>query len=286
MSRLTSPGKELWPGVTKADLAAYLDDVAPAMLPHTRDRPLSIQRFNRGVGGDGFFQKDAGKGAPPWLKTVTVGKRGGGEVHHPLANDRRTLQWLAQVNALTLHIAPVRRDMLDRPDRLTIDLDPSGEDDFGQVREAALALGERLRGHGLEPFAMVTGSRGVHLVCPLRRTAAAADVLAFGEAVAGEEEERDPGHLTTAFRKERRDGRIYLDIARNAPAQTAVAPYSPRARRTPSVATPLRWEELEDPALRPDGFTLDGIPARLDAVGGDPWADIRRHARALPPLAD
>lgn len=281
MSRLTSPQKELWPGVTKAQYAAYLGDVAEVMLPHCRDRPASLQRFHQGIGGEGFFQKDAGRGAPEWLKTVTVGKRGGGRVRHPLVNDRRTLQWLAQINALTLHIGPVRQDRMDRPDRLTIDLDPTG-DDFGAVRESALAMGERLRGHGLEPFAMVTGSRGIHVVCPLRRTRDGDQVRAFAEAVAAEEEERDPDRLTTAFSKAKRGGRIYLDVARNAPAQTAVAPYSPRARAGAPVATPLRWEELEDPALRPDAFGLDEVRVRLDRLGGDPWAAFRRSARGLP----
>lgn len=279
---LTSPDKELWPGITKRDYAAYLDDVAGAMLPHLRDRPLSLQRFNAGIAKDGFFQKDAGRGAPDWLRTVTVGKRGGGEVHHPVANDRRTLRWLAQINALTIHVAPVRRDRLDRPDRLTIDLDPSRADDFDAVRTSALALGEAVRELGLEPFAMVTGSRGIHVVCPLRRTRPASDVLDVARHLAHEAAARDPGRLTTEFKKAERDERIYLDIARNAPAQTAVAPYSPRARPGAPVATPLRWEELEDRGLRPDGFTIAGLPGRLDALGGDPWAGFRKAARALP----
>jgi len=279
--RLTSPDKELWPGVTKADYAAYLDAVAPALLPHARDRPLSLQRFHGGIGGQGFFQKDAGRGAPAWLRTVTVGKRGGGRVRHPLANDRRTLRWLAQINALTLHVAPVRRDRLERPDRLTIDLDPS-VDDFTAVRTSALALGELLRGQGLEPFAMVTGSRGIHVVCPLRRTRPVDDVLAFAAAIAAEVQARDPGTLTTEFHKAQRGERIYLDVARNAPAQTAVAPYSPRARPGAPVATPLRWDELEDPGLRPDGFTLGTVLDRLDGLGGDPWSGFRQAARGLP----
>ncbi|WP_205696202.1 non-homologous end-joining DNA ligase [Conexibacter sp. SYSU D00693] len=287
MSRLTSPEKVLWPAtertpaVTKADYAAYLDHVAAAMLPHVRDRAVSLQRFHGGLGSSGFFQKDAAKTAPAWLRTVTVGKRGGGEVHHPLLQDRRSLQWVAQVNALTVHVAPVRRDRLDRPDRLTIDLDPSSED-FEEVRVAALALGERLRGHGLVPHAMVTGSRGVHVVCPLRRTRTATEVNAFAAAVAAEEVARDPDHLTTAFHKDERGSRIYVDVARNAPAQTTVAPYSPRARAGGPVAVPLRWEELEDPGLRPDGWTQRAVLERLDALGGDPWAAIRRSARGCP----
>jgi bifunctional non-homologous end joining protein LigD len=264
--RLTSPDKELWPGITKADLAAYLDAVAPAMLEHVRDRPLSLQRFNRGLAGEGFFQKDAGKGTPDWVPTVEVGKRGG-TVHHLVATGARAhdvVTYLAQINVLTAHIAPVRRDRLDRPDRLVIDLDPSREDDFDAVRAAARAAGELLREHGHEPWALVSGSRGIHVVAPLRRTRDGEAVRAWAAELAAELAARDPRHLTTEFHKVKRDGRIYVDVARNAPAQTAVAPFSPRARPGAPVATPVSWDEVDDRRLRPDGFRFADVLARLD----------------------
>jgi bifunctional non-homologous end joining protein LigD len=280
--RLTHPDKLIWPedGVTKADLAAYFRDVAPAMLPHVRDRPLSLQRFRDGVGRPGFFQKEIPKGAPDWVRRVTVGKRNG-TVCHALAQDADTLVWLAQINCVTPHVFPRRADKLDRPDRLVIDLDPS-TDDFGAVRQAALQTGDALRERGLEPFAMVTGSRGVHVVVPLRRTRDVRDVLAwsrsFAEELAGAHEDA----LTTEFHKENRGDRIYVDVARNGPAQTVVPPYAPRPRPGAPVATPLRWEELEDDALRPDGWSVRTVLERLDALGGDPWAGIGKSARALP----
>jgi bifunctional non-homologous end joining protein LigD len=280
---LTHPDRLLWPddGLRKRDLYDYFDAVAGVMLPHLRDRPVSMQRYRGSVEEGGFFQKDLPRGAPDWLARVEVGKRGGGSVCHLLCNDRPSLLWLAQQGCVTPHVFPRRADRLDRPDRLVIDLDPT-TDDFGAVRRAALACGEALRERGLEPFAMVTGSRGIHVVVPLRRTRDVRDVLAWSHAFAEALADADSDALTTEFRKEKRGDRIYIDVARNGPAQTVVPPYAPRPRRGAPVATPLRWDELSDDALRPDGWSIRTVLDRLDALGGDPWADIGRAARTLP----
>jgi bifunctional non-homologous end joining protein LigD len=280
--RLTHPERVLWPdaGLTKRDLYDYFGAVAPAMLPHLHDRPVSMERFRGAVGEGGFFQKDLPRGAPDWIRTVEVPKRGG-TVRHILANDRETLLWLAQQGCVTPHVFPRRADRLDRPDRLVIDLDPS-TDDFPAVRRAALACGAALRERGLEPFAMVTGSRGIHVVCPLKRTRDVADVLAWSRTFAGELAAAHDAELTTEFHKAKRDDRLYVDVARNGPAQTVVPPYAPRPRPGAPVATPLRWAELDDDALRPDGWTIRTVLERLDALGGDPWAGIGDAARPLP----
>jgi bifunctional non-homologous end joining protein LigD len=280
--KLTHPERELWPedGITKRDLYDYYGAVAEVMVPHVKDRPVSLQRFRGAVGDGGFFQKEVPKGAPEWVKTVEVPKRGG-VVHHVLADNRETLQWLAQQGCVTPHVFTSRADRLERPDRLVIDLDPS-LDDFAAVRRAALACGEALRSEGLEPFAMVTGSRGVHVVVPLKRTRDVEDVYAWVRAFAGRLAESDPERLTTEFHKAKRDDRIYLDVARNGPAQTVVPPYATRPRPGAPVATPLHWSELDDDALRPDAWTLKTVLARLESLGGDPWADISGAARALP----
>jgi bifunctional non-homologous end joining protein LigD len=280
--RLTHPERPLWPGdgITKGDLYDYFGAVAPVMLPHVRDRPVSLQRFRESVDQGGFFQKEIPRGAPDWVHRVRVDKHGG-SVCHVLANDRETLQWLAQQGCVTPHVFTARADRLDRPDRLVIDLDPT-LDDFDGVRRAALACGDALRERGLEPFAMVTGSRGVHVVSPLKRTRDVEDVLAWSRAFAEELADADADALTTEFRKDKRGDRIYVDVARNGPAQTVVPPYAPRPRPHAPVATPLRWEELEDPGLRPDAWTLRTVGDRLDALGGDPWAAIGDAARPLP----
>jgi bifunctional non-homologous end joining protein LigD len=279
--RLTHPERVLWPdaGLTKRDLFDYFGAAATVMLPHVRERPVSMQRFRGSVEEGGFFQKDLPRGAPDWIRTVAVPKKGG-VVHHILADDRPTLLWLAQQGCVTPHVFTSRADRLDRPDRLVIDLDPS-TDDFDQVRRAALTCGAALRDRGLEPFAMVTGSRGVHVVVPLKRTREVGDVLAWSRAFAAELAEADDG-LTTEFHKDKRGDRIYLDVARNGAAQTVVPPYAPRPRPGAPVATPLRWEELDDRALRPDAWTLRTVLDRVQELGGDPWADIGKAARALP----
>jgi bifunctional non-homologous end joining protein LigD len=280
--KLTHPERLLWPddGISKGDLYDYFGAVAGVMVPHVKERPVSLQRFRESVDKGGFFQKEIPKGAPDWIATAEVPKKGG-VVHHVLANDRETLQWLAQQGCVTPHVFTARADKLDKPDRLVIDLDPS-LDDFAAVRRAARQCGEALRARGLEPFAMVTGSRGIHVVVPLKRTRETEDVLAWIRAFAAELAEERPDTLTTEFYKNKRDDRIYLDVARNGPAQTVVPPYAPRPRPGAPVATPLTWEELDDDALRPDGWTLRTVLDRLDTLGGDPWAQIAGAARALP----
>jgi bifunctional non-homologous end joining protein LigD len=268
-------------GVTKLDLARYYADVAPAMVPHVRGRPLALQSYPRGVDGDGFFLKNAPGHFPRWVATATVPKREGGTVRHVLANDAATLAYLAGQNAITPHVWTSRADRLERPDRLIFDLDPSTQR-FTEVRAAARALGDLLRDLGLRPFTMTTGSRGLHVVAPLRRGPEHAEVVDFARDVAAVAVERDPGALTVEFRKARRGERIFVDVARNAYGQHAVAPYAVRALPAAPVAAPLRWEELGERRLDPQGWTARTLPARL-AGEGDPWHGIGRHARALGP---
>jgi bifunctional non-homologous end joining protein LigD len=273
------PDKPLWPdGTTKLDLARYHATVAPALLEHARGRPLNLERFPDGIAGKKLFTQQAPAHFPAFVRRATVPKRGG-TVDHAVAENADTLVYLAGQACITLHAWTSRRDRLDRPDRLILDLDPS-VDDFGAVREAALQAGDLFREAGLEPFALVTGSRGIHVVAPLRRSAEHADVAVVGRGLARVLAERDPDRLTTEFRIANRGDRIYLDAGRVRWGHTAVTPYSVRARPGAPVATPLRWEELRDDALRPDGFTLHDVPARLER-NGDPWSGIAQAATGL-----
>jgi bifunctional non-homologous end joining protein LigD len=283
--RLSHPDKLLFgqDGITKADLAGYFEAVSEAMVRHARDRPLNLWRWNEGIEGPRVVQQEIPRGAPDWVKRVTVPRRAGGNVTHALANDAATLVWLANQNCVTVHLWTSRADMLDRPDRMIFDLDPPEGVTFAQVRRAARETGALLRELGLEPFAQVTGSRGIHVVAPLRRTRDHDTVRAAAGAIAAELAARRPKDLTVEWRKAKREGRILVDVARNTYAQTTVAPYSPRARPGAPVATPLRWEELDDRALEPDRWTLRTLPARLEEHG-DPWRDIARAARPLPRL--
>ena len=282
--RLTNPDKLLFPadGIAKADLAAYYAAVAPAMVPHTRDRPLNLWRWSRGIDEPVVVQQEIPKGAPDWVRRVSVPRRRGGSVTHAVGGEAATLVWLANQNCITPHVWTSRADRLDQPDRLVFDFDPpdDGGGHFPAIRAGALALGDLLRELHLEPFAMTSGSRGIHVVAPLRRRETSDTVRAAAGEIAEEIAARRPDELTTSWRKAGRGGRVLVDAARNTYAQTAVAPYAVRAVPGAPVATPLAWDELEDPELHPRRWTLRTVPDRL-AGSGDPWAGIGAAARRL-----
>ncbi|MGD1174322.1 non-homologous end-joining DNA ligase [Mycobacterium seoulense] len=278
---VTHPDRIMFPadGITKRDLVAYYGQVADAMLPHVRGRALNVQRFPRGIGENGFIQQDFADSMPDWMGRVEVAKEGG-TVVHPVAERREALPWLANQNAITLHAWQSRRGRLHNPDRLVFDLDPS-DSDFGAVRAAAHAVAGVLHDLGLACYVQTTGSRGLHVVVPVRADTDFDTARQFARDVAEVVVADDPTHRTVEVRKEKRRGRVYLDIMRNAYAQTAVAPYSVRARNGAPVATPLEWDELDTRGLRADRFTLRDIPKRL-AGQADPWMNMSRHARSLP----
>ena len=282
--RVSSPGKVLFPGgITKGELAEHYERVGPVMVPHVRDRPITMHSFPAGVEAEGYIIKQAPRHFPSWIKRVTVKKRGG-SVTHVVANRVETLVYLAGQNCVTPHVWLSRADRIERPDRLIFDFDPE-HTRFAEVRAAARQLGEVLGDLGLAPHAMTSGSRGLHVTVPLRRTRGFDEVRAFADRVGRLLVEEDPKRLTMEWSKAKRGDRIYVDTGRNAYAQHAAAPYSVRARPGAPVATPLRWEELGDRALRPDRWTLRTLPGRLESEG-DPWAEIARRARPLPPPPD
>lgn len=277
---ITHPDRVLFPadGITKGDLVDYYAGVADVMLPHLKDRPLTVQRFPRGIGKKGFVQQDFADSMPDWMGAAEVAKQDGAVVH-PVADRREALVWLANQNCIALHAWQSRRGRLDRPDRLVFDLDPS-DGDFPTVRATARAFADVLDDLGLVSYVQTTGSRGLHVVVPVSGDTDFATARQFTRGVADLVAADDPAHRTVEARKNKRGHRVYLDVMRNAYAQTAVAPYSVRARDGAPVATPLEWDELSDRGMRPDRFTLRNIPKRL-ADQHDPWADLRRHARAL-----
>jgi bifunctional non-homologous end joining protein LigD len=277
---LSNPGKILFPavGLTKGDLVDYHARVAPIMLPHVAGRPLSLERYPDGIEAEGFMQKNAGDYFPGWIRRARLAKQGG-MVEHVVAEDGATLVYLANQACVTLHVGLSRIDRIDHPDRMVLDLDPS-DDDFAKVRRAAQEARALLEEVGLAPFLQTTGSRGLHVWVPLDRSADFDQIREFAAAVAALLVARRPGELTTAQRKAKRGDRVFVDVARNAYAQTAVAPYSVRARPQAPVATPLDWPELNDRTLGPQRYTIRNIFRRL-AHRRDPWAEIDRHARPL-----
>jgi bifunctional non-homologous end joining protein LigD len=279
---ISHPDKVLFPQakLTKRDLARHYESVAPAMLPYVKERPLALQAFPNGIEQHGFFMKAVPDYFPDWVDRVTVPKKGG-TVTHALANDAATLVYLAGQNVVTPHTWLSRADDPRKPDRLIVDFDPSPGGRFADVRAAAREAGRRLRDLGLETYAMVTGSRGVHVLCPLTRGPSFTDVHGFARALAERMVEDSPGKLTLEWKKADRGRRIYVDVNRIAYAQHAVAPYGVRARPTAPTAMPIHWAELDDPRLKPDRWTVKTAASRLDDEG-DPWKGMMRRARKLP----
>jgi len=263
---VSNPDRLLFPrdGYTKADLVDYYRHIAPLMLPLIRDRPVTMMRYPRGIDLKGFFQKNAPRGAPSWLRTEKLPKRDG-TVEHVVCEKTADLIYLANMGCITPHVWLSRVDRPHHPDRLVIDLDPGGND-FQLVKETAILARQLLSEDGLKSFVMTTGSRGLHIVAPLDRSADFEAVRSYVQQVAEEMVETDP-RLTTERLVEEREGRLLVDVFRNSYAQTAVAPYAVRARDGAPVATPLRWEELDDPELGPRSFTMSSIWKRT----GDPW---------------
>src|SRR3954451_13458605 len=254
---ISHPDKVLFPqaGLTKRDLARHYEAVAPAMLPYVSERPLALQAFPNGIDQHGFFMKAVPDYFPEWVDRVTVPKKGG-TVTHALANDAATLVYLAGQNVVTPHTWLSKADDPRKPDRLIIDFDPSPGGRFADVRAAAREAGRRLRDLGLATYAMVTGSRGVHVVCPLRRGPSFTETHRFARALAERMVEDSPGKLTLEWKKADRGLKIYVDVNRIAYAQHAVAPYGVRPRSKAPTAMPIHWDELDDARLKPDRWTV------------------------------
>lgn len=272
--------KVLFPdaGVTKGDLVDYYRRIAERMVPHLEERPVAMQRFPDGIDAEGFYQKDAPDYFPDWIERVTVEKEGG-TVTHVVCRNEATLVYLANQAVVTPHVWLSRVDDLHRPDRMIFDLDPPGVD-FEPVRSAARALRGLLDELGLVAWPLVTGGRGLHVVVPLRRGERFDSVRGFARGVAEVLASREPDRFTTETRKAKRRGRLFLDYLRNAYAQTAVPPFAVRPRPGAPVAVPLDWDDVDDPGLRGDAYTVGNVFRRLSQTD-DPWRGMARHARSL-----
>lgn len=277
---ITHPEKVLFPddGITKGELAAYYESVAPLMVPHIRRRPITMERFPAGIGEKGFLQKDVSKGFPEWLERVEAPKKNG-VVHYPLVRDRRSLLWLANQNCITPHVWVSRAPKLYSPDLCVFDLDPS-ESEPKVLRAAALALRDLLDGLGLQSWIKTSGSKGFHIVVPLDGKSGFDEVATFTQAVATELVARDSDHLTQAFSKAERGGRILVDVGRNGYGATFAAVYAVRAKAGAPVSAPCTWEEVERGDVEPRTFTLRTMAARVAEVG-DVWSDVRRRGYSL-----
>jgi len=270
---ITHPEKVLFPGdgITKGELAAYYDLVTDVMLPHLRGRPITMERFPSGIDKKGFLQKDVVKGFPEWLKRVEAPKKGG-TVHYAVADDHRSLQWLANQNTITMHVWPSRAPHIERPDVCVFDLDPS-RDEPEVLRDTALALRDLLLEHDVKSWVKTSGSKGFHIVTRLAPKATFGESSHFADLVANILVQRKPKQLTLEFSKADRKGRILIDTGRNRQGATFAAAYTVRAKPGAPVSAPCTWEEVERGDAQPQTFTLRSMPARLAKVG-DLWKDL------------
>jgi bifunctional non-homologous end joining protein LigD len=277
---ITHPEKILFPEdeITKGELASYYEMIAPVMLPHLRRRPITMERFHRGIAAPGFFQKDVSKGFPDWLVRVEVPKKDG-TVHHPIANDTRSLLWLANQNSITIHVWPSRTPNLYNPDICIFDLDPSN-DALEPLRAAALNLRDLLAELGLPSWIKTSGSKGFHIAVPLDGKSDFATIARFAHAVGTIMVKRYPEKLTQEFHKVDRGGRILVDTGRNGYSATYAATYTVRARPGAPVSAPCTWEELERGEVGPKTFALRTMGQRIADVG-DLWVDLLRKKRSL-----
>jgi len=281
-----NPDKILFPdaGLTKRGLAEYYRRVAETLLPHIRDRPLTMHRLPDGIDGEDFYQKDVPGHFPDWIRTVEVETKEGHTLDQLVADDAATLVYLADQACITPHAWLSRIGRLHRPDRMVFDFDPPDgtghEEVFAEVRWAARQVRSVLEDVGLVAFVQTSGSRGLHVHVPLEGDADFDRTRAFARDLVVLLENRFPERLTTRQRKKERGDRIYLDVGRNAYGQTAVAPYAVRARPGAPVATPLSWDELGRSGLHPRRYTVENLFRRLGATE-DPWKGMGRRARGL-----
>lgn len=283
--RLSSPSRVLWPdlGVTKLDLAEYVIAVGEAFVAANGERPVSLERYPDGVGGESFFSKNPPRGAPAWARSVTV-TYPSARAHPQLVIDEvATAVWAVQMNTVVFHPWPSRAGASDFPDQLRVDLDPQPGTDFGDAVPAARELREILAEAGLTAFLKTSGNRGLHVYAPIAPAHEFLDVRHAVIAAARELERRMPEQVTTSWWKEERGEKVFADFNQANRDRTIAGAYSPRALAHAPVSTPVTWEELGD--VDPREFTVRTVPERL-RTAGDPWAHMHDEPGSIATLLE
>jgi DNA ligase D len=284
--RISSPERVCFPerGFTKRDLVEYYLAAGDAILRSLRDRPTTLQRFPDGVGGEMFFQKRVpARGVPPWVETAKIIFPSGRSADELCPVDLAHVVWAAQMNTVVFHPWPVRRADVDRPDELRVDLDPQPGTDFTDAVKVAGTVREILAELGWTGYPKTSGGRGVHVYVRINPQWTFIDVRHAGIALAREIERRRPDLVTTAWWKEERGSKVFVDYNQMARDRTIACAYSLRANSRATVSTPVTWDELAD--VEPDDFDLRTVPARL-AAGTDPHAGIDDVAHDITPLLE
>ncbi len=284
--RLSNLDKEFWPeeGIAKGDLLAYYRDVAPAVVPHLKDRPFTMKRYPDGWQGKFFFQKDRPPGLPDWLPTVNLEvstretPRRRRKIDAPLVNDELALLWMVNMGCIDLNTWYSRVDRLDRPDFVLFDLDPSPDVGFAETVQVALLVKETLDALGLESFCKTSGSDGIHVLLPIERRSTYDDTRQFAEIVAGALARTHRGLVTTEWSKAKRRG-VLIDANQNGEGKTIASVYSVRPKAGAPVSTPLRWDEVNE-QLDPAAFTMDVVRQRI-AEHGDLFEGVLKTRQSL-----
>ncbi|MGW0906011.1 non-homologous end-joining DNA ligase [Streptomyces sp. NPDC002853] len=283
--RLSSPDKVVFPerGFTKLDVARYFIAVGDGIVRALRDRPTTLQRFPDGVAGEFFYQKRIPKTHPDWIPTATIAFPSGRTAEEMCPTEVGAVVWAAQFNTLTFHPWPVRRGDTDHPDELRIDLDPQPGTDYADAVRAAHELRAILDEYGLQGWPKTSGGRGLHVFVPIEPrwefTGVRRAVIACGREL----ERRMPDQVTTAWWKEERGERIFVDYNQAARDRTIASAYSVRPRPNAPVSAPLRWDEVDDAV--PEDFDIGTMPERFAEVG-DVHADMEKHAFTLDALLE
>jgi bifunctional non-homologous end joining protein LigD len=278
---ITNPDKILFgkSGLTKQDLVSYYQTIAPFMMPYVKDRLVSMQRFPQGIDGEIFFQKNAGDYFPSWITRVPVAKQNGETVDYVVIDKPETLIYLAN-QACVPHVWLSTKDNLTKPDRMIFDLDPADTLTFVAIQDVAKKLKDLLDKLELPSFYMLTGSRGAHIVVPLRRIHSFDDVATFAHDVANLLAHQFPKLITVDMHKVKRGKRVFIDWLRNGFGATAVPPYAVRAREDAPVAMPVTWQELQKKGMSSQKYTIKNAMKRIGKMG-DLWHDINKSAVTL-----
>jgi bifunctional non-homologous end joining protein LigD len=291
---LSNQDKELWPGeYTKGDLVNYYRSVAPWILPHLRDRPLTLERYPNGIGSPSFFEKNASKGTPEWVHRVAVPSDSSrhSEIEFIVCNDEATLTFVANLAAIVLHVWTSREPRLDRPDFVLFDLDPFEGCPIARLGRVALAFRDALEAVGLTPMVKTTGGKGLHVVVPLETRYSFDEAKLFGQIVAHHVNAGLPAETTLERTIAKRPkGTVYLDWVQVGEGKTMVAPFSVRPRALAPVSMPIAWDDVEalsrkrakDTQGPLAAYTIKNVPGIL-ARDGDPWSGPGWKPQRLEP---
>ena len=273
-------------GFTKGQVIDYYARLADALVPHLRNRPLTLKRYPNGVEDKSFYEKRCPSHRPPWVETAPIWSgRNEGEIDYCLCNDRATLIWLAQLASIELHPSLSRAEPIDKPTVLAFDLDPGAPADIVDCCRVGLRLRELFEGLGLECFPKTSGSKGLQVYLPLNTDVTYADTKPFAQAVAQAMERSDPELVVSRMAKELRKGKVLVDWSQNDRHKTTVAVYSLRARERPTVSTPVQWDEVARAAEDQDAellrFESQEVVKRLEE-DGDLFAPVVELRQELP----